>query len=111
MATKFHVVDVSAITRRVRKLYAVDAGGRTRQIKKGFVIDAGGAARLFYQNADVLTLVAGQATNINGQVTFIGFTANSVGSLSPTVLGDGHVVTLLGDHPQTTSRQISVTGF
>ena len=86
MSAKTYIVDSGGTTRFVKRLFVVDAGNVSRAVKRMFVVDAGNVSRLVYTGADYLTLVSGNVSTTNGYVR------GTIGSLTPSTLGDGALV-------------------
>jgi hypothetical protein len=95
------VVDSGGASRKLKDPWVVDSGGVSRKLKKIWVIDPTGTARLVFRSADVLSMFVG------GPVAdAVGYVPGSIGSLTPTTLGDGSVVQEI-----TISNHLSPTPF
>jgi hypothetical protein len=86
MSAKTYIVDSSNTTRFPKRIIVVDSGNVSRVCKRIFVVDAGNVSRLIFTGADYLTLVSGNVSTTNGYVR------GTIGSLTPSTLGDGALV-------------------
>jgi hypothetical protein len=71
---------------RIKKVFVSDSGSVVRRIKKIYASDSGGVTRLVYVSDDELSMLVGNVGNNNGYIN------GTIGTLTPTVLGDGATV-------------------